>query len=133
MDLFNAAISSSDWNNTTLDTSSFCDKAMPKSIIHIKLLKVFISLARNSKIILFSYSELLGFMLLFDDERSLVFAELISFYSYLNPKYISESKIASLSFSKQCESINCWILAFSILSGEISKDIFPSKITISRT
>lgn len=125
--LLNFAIASSDWEiepkiYTTLKNVE----------IQRNLFRIFFSSARAQKQLeLYSYEQMASFMLLFDDERSLMFAELIENFSYNNPKYIKESSLASFAFSRFCNSIEMWIYALSILSGKLF-DLFPSMIEISR-
>ena len=138
--LLNTSISACDWN-ASVDYSlkhfpieNIISKPLANTKIHQYLLDSFIELAKLfHNIHIYTYEQLIAFMILFDDERSFLFADLISIYSHHNPSFIKESQKSScFAFSRQCESIGCWIRAFAILSGQISGDIFPTQLTIER-
>ncbi|OHT04571.1 Beige/BEACH domain containing protein [Tritrichomonas foetus] len=137
--LLNTAISSCDWNEE-IDYSlpeypinKLMNQSLPINKVHHYLLELFINLAKKCPDTeLYSYNQLLGFMLLFDDERSFLFADLIALYSSRNIKFIKESSLGCFTFAQQCESVGCWIRAFAILSGQVASDIFPTQLTIER-
>ena len=103
------------------------DIDLPPTAVSNALLVSFISLARNYENELYSYHQLLNIMLLFDDERSLHFANLILHYSLKNPKFIKDSLLANYVFSRHCDSKEFWVVAFSILMGKNSIGMIPKQ------
>ncbi|KAK8890626.1 hypothetical protein M9Y10_035407 [Tritrichomonas musculus] len=129
----NMAISSCDWNQAMSYTlpdfpaQVLMDIDLPPTTVSNALLVSFISLAKKYENELYSYHHLLNFMLLFEDERSLHFANLILHYSLKNPKYIKDSLLANYVFSCHCDSRDFWIVAFSILNGKNSIGMIPKQ------
>ena len=137
--LMNTSIAACDWDSevpmslTDYPVHELLGKDLPETVLHLRLLHAFTDLAKRcSDTELYTYQQLLGFMLLFDDERSFMIADLIAVYSNKNPKYVKETSLASFAFAQQCESVGCWIRAFAILAGQVAYDIFPTKLIIAR-
>ncbi|OHS93041.1 hypothetical protein TRFO_40630 [Tritrichomonas foetus] len=120
--LLNASIAACDWNQNMsyslpdYPISQLLEQELIATEVSNSLLKTFMTLANRFEEELYDYKQLLDFMILFGDERSFHFGELILIYYLRNPKYLKENVFASFVFSYFCDKRDFWLLAFSILS-----------------
>lgn len=127
--MFNTATSSCDWNqamNYSLPDypiSTLVSLDLVSLPVSNSLLTSFLNLALKYECELYTYNELVEFMLLYDDERAISFAKLICLYSLRNPKYINNSLLANYAFSCHCDNREFWIVSFSILFGKLYSDL----------
>lgn len=135
----NYVVSSCDWI-TSLPYSSekypigvIMELSLPENTIHNTLMNSFMDLLRlGASFEAFTYNQLLGFMILFDDERMLLMADVIAIYSHNNPKFVKTNQLASAIFEKNATSKDVWTRAFAILTGTMPNQPLISTLRIAR-
>jgi hypothetical protein len=80
----------------------------------------------------YTTSQLLDFILLCLDERTLSLLELLSFYSHHNHRYIQISSLLCSVFGRLASQRRVWGFAFSILAGAVLMVKFPKRFQIGR-
>ena len=129
---FNAAVSMCDWR-LEKDTD-LLRKSVMESTIQNTMFTEFVSQVQraNLDVELYECSELLEFMMLFLDDRSLILMELLAYYSQRNSKYLRASALLSYVFEKLSVDVRTWNYAFGILTGNIRSVKFPEKFEMQR-
>ncbi|EAY01947.1 Beige/BEACH domain containing protein [Trichomonas vaginalis G3] len=135
----NTSISSSEWEHrlpiSILDypISSILTMPMSNSKLQESLLQSWVSCVRQNTNELLMYNDLVDMMLLFEDEKSLAFGEIICYYSQKNSFYIGVSQTANYAFARLAKYKRAWICALSILGGlPFTKTNLPQIVQIER-
>lgn len=129
--LFNSFMSLCDW---TFDTVDLFHDSVAFSELQYQLLLSFSAAAKMIPDYEYPLNQLLMYMMLFMDERSIILADLIAFYSARNPKYIiTPNNILNYVFQiLALRDIKIWKIAFSILSGVATQNTFVQGFHIKR-
>ena len=89
-------------------------------------------LSKNSKEMLSLTSCLLYSLFSNHFSISVIFLEIIAYYSSNNANYIFDSDLLNYSFSRFCTKVKAWKIAFAILSGSNNTIKFVSKLRVNR-